>query len=358
MRSEAQPLRSQAQTSKLKTPPMPSNLTLALNCGSSSLKYGAYQSTQCLYEGEAEEIKDYGQALHQALDDLSAKGFSAFSKVGHRIVHGGPQVRTHQLLTDNVIAKLQAAIHFAPLHLPPSLAVIQEVRAKLPNVPQVLCLDTAFHRHMPDVARFFALPESVRNLGIERFGFHGLSLESILAQLSEVPAKLVIAHLGNGASITAIQNGKSIDTSMGLTPTGGIMMGTRCGDLDPGVMLFLERHGYLNPDQLEDLVDRKSGLLGVSGVSSDVRRLSLNDLSLRMFAYQVRKTIAAMAASLGGMDLLVFTGGIGEHAADVRKEICNNLTWIDNFEIRVLPSQEDLQIARIASQIEAEPASH
>lgn len=330
---------------------MPSNLILALNCGSSSLKYGVYQAGTCLYEGEAEEVKDYGLALHQALDELSSKGFTQFSKVGHRVVHGGPQVRTHQLLTEEVMAQLQAAVHFAPLHLPPSLAVIQAVRAKLPSVPQVVCLDTAFHRNMPDVARYFALPESVRKLGIERYGFHGLSLESIVAQLQPVPVKLVVAHLGNGASITAIQNGKSIDTSMGLTPTGGVMMGTRSGDLDPGVMLFLERHGFLNPDQLEDLVDRKSGLLGVSGISSDVRRLSLNDLSLRMFAYQVRKTIAAMVAALGGADLLVFTGGIGEHATDVRKEICNSLTWIDHFEIRVLPSQEDLQIARITSQI-------
>jgi acetate kinase len=179
-------------------------------------------------------------------------------------------------------------------------------------------------------------------------------LESILPQLERVPEKLVVAHLGNGASITAILKGKSIDTSMGLTPTGGVMMGTRCGDLDPGVMIFLARHGFAQADALEDLVNRKSGLLGVSGTSSDVRELTEtrtdanSDLALRMFCYQVRKTIAAMAAALGGLDLLVFTGGIGEHAEGLRREICEFLKWLGPFETRVLPAQEDLQIARIA----------
>jgi acetate kinase len=239
-------------------------------------------------------------------------------------------------------------VPFAPLHLPASLAVIAAVRKQMPDVPQVICLDTAFHRTMPDVARTFALPENVRKLGIERYGFHGLSLESIVAQLHPVPPKLVVAHLGNGSSITAIQNGESIDTTMGLTPTGGVMMGTRCGDLDPGVMIYLARHGFANPDELEDLVNRQSGSLGVSGISSDVRRLPPDDLSLRMFAYQVRQAIVAMVAALGGIDLLVFTGGIGEHADAVRQDICRNLTWIDPFEIRVLPALEDLQIVRIA----------
>ena len=328
---------------------MPTNRSpiLALNCGSSSLKFGAYQGAECLYEGEAEEIKDYGLALQQALDELSGKNFKQFSAVGHRVVHGGANLREHTLLTGQVLAQLRAAIPFAPLHLPASLAVITAVQEKMPNVSQVICLDTAFHRNLPDVARTYALPETVRHLGVQRFGFHGLSLESILAQLHPVPAKLVIAHLGNGSSITAIKDGHSIDTSMGLTPTGGVMMGTRTGDLDPGVIVFLARHGFANPDDLEALVNRQSGFLALSGVS-DVRRIPADDLSLRMFAYQVRKTIAAMAAALGGLDLLVFTGGIGEHATAVRQDICDNLKWIDSFEIRVLPAQEDLQIARIA----------
>jgi acetate kinase len=179
-------------------------------------------------------------------------------------------------------------------------------------------------------------------------------LESILAQLQPVPENLVIAHLGNGASITAIHDGQSIDTTMGLTPTGGVMMGTRCGDLDPGVMVFLARHGFATADELEQLVNKKSGLLGVSGLSSDVRQLiearaqPAPDLALRMFCYQVRKAIAAMAAALGALNLLVFTGGIGEHAEVLRREICAKFAWMESFEIRTLPAQEDLQIARIA----------
>ena len=269
-------------------------------------------------------------------------------------MHGGPDVREHRALTDEVFAKLTAAVPFAPLHLPASLAVITAMREKMPELAQVVCLDTAFHRGMPDVARTFALPEKVRRTGVERYGFHGISLESIMAQLRPTPAKLVVAHLGNGASITAIQQGRSIDTTMGLTPTGGVTMGTRCGDLDPGVMIFLQRHGFAGADDLETLVNRQSGLLGVSGVSSDVRQLLEMrarvdaDLALRMFCYQVRQAIAAMTAALGGVDLLVFTGGIGEHAETLRSEICATLSWMEPFEIRVLPAQEDLQIARIA----------
>ena len=321
---------------------------LALNCGSSSLKYGVYRGVECVFDDDAQEIKDHRLALTKALEHLSTQGFRQFSIVGHRVVHGGPDLRQHFVLTDETLAKLRSSVPFAPLHLPASLAVIDAVREKMPAVPQVICLDTAFHNTLPDVARIYPLPEKFRQLGIQRFGFHGLSLESILAELQPVPTNLVVAHLGNGSSITAIKNGKSIDTSMGLTPTGGVMMGTRTGDLDPGVMLFLSRHGFSNPDDLEALVNRQSGLLAVSGISSDLRHIPPADLSLRMFAYQVRKTIAGMAAALGGLDLLVFTGGIGEHAEAVRKDICDNLKWIDPFEIRVLPAQEDLQIARIA----------
>jgi len=363
-------------------------LILALNCGSSSLKFGAYRiaggpppdglhnTPELLCEGEAEEIghpngsfwfKSAGRkdehptvyanhtaALAHALELLAKQGLTKFWRATHRVVHGGPEIREHQILTPAVLAKLQAAIPFAPLHLPASLEVIAAVSEKMPGLEQVICLDTAFHRSMPDVARTFALPADVRSKGVERFGFHGLSLESILAQLHPVPAKLVVAHLGNGSSITAILNGKSIDTSMGLTPTGGVMMGTRTGDLDPGVMLFLSRHGFAKPEELETLVNRKSGLLGISGTSSDVRQLietraqPASDLALRMFCYQVRKTIASMAAALAGIDLLVFTGGIGENAEALRHEICQPMKWIDPFEIRVLPAEEDLQIARIA----------
>jgi acetate kinase len=359
-------------------------LILALNCGSSSLKFGVFRAAEAgdpelLCEGEAEEIgrpngsfwlrrgeakdeqqvkfADHGEALAHALAFLDRQGFKRFWKAGHRVVHGGPEVREHRELTAAVLAKLQAAVPFAPLHLPASLEVIAAMQRQMPELPQVVCLDTAFHSGMPDVARTFALPAAVRQKGVERYGFHGLSLESILAQLEAVPERLVVAHLGNGSSITAIREGRSVETTMGLTPTGGVMMGTRCGDLDPGVMVFLARHGFAQAGELEDLVNRRAGLLGVSGIGSDVRQLMEAranpeaDLALRMFCYQVRKAVAAMAAALGGMELLVFTGGIGEHAEELRKEICEPLRWMGEFETRVLPAQEDLQIARIAVRL-------
>jgi acetate kinase len=280
--------------------------------------------------------------------------------VGHRIVHGGADVRMHQILTPGVMQKLHTAIPFAPLHLPAALSVIEATERKLPKARQVVCLDTAFHREMPEVARTLALPAAVRRLGVERFGFHGLSLESIVARMDRVPERLVAAHLGNGASVTAIREGRSIDTSMGLTPAGGVMMGTRTGDIDPGTIVYLMRQGYDTAERMDALVDRESGLLGISGTSSDVRKLlgarpedPRADLALGMFCYQVAKAIASMAAALGGLDLLVFTGGIGEHATPLRDEICARLKFLGDFEVQVLPAQEDLQIARIAQKLAA-----
>jgi acetate kinase len=269
-------------------------------------------------------------------------------------------LREHKLLDSAVAKELEAAIEFAPLHLPSSLAVLKAAQEKLPGIPQAICLDTAFHRNMPEVSRTYALPEKIRKLGVERYGFHGLSLESIVAQLQSVPERLVVAHLGNGASVTAILKGVSIDTSMGLTPTGGVMMGTRCGDLDPGLVPYLMRHGYAQAEQLEQIFDRESGLLGISGTTRDVRTLletraqnKQAALALEMFCYQVRKTIAGMSAALGGAATLVFTGGIGEHASSLREEICAGLKFLSSSEldVRVLPSQEDEQIAKNTVQL-------
>ncbi len=359
---------------------------LALNCGSSSLKFGLYASGEnepkLLCEGEAERIGSDGssfwfqrdadaskqeekpklptqaEALDYALKALKEAGAPTPNAVGHRVVHGGPHIREHQKLTDGVFEQLKSAADYAPLHVPPALSAIEAVGKQMPGVAQVICLDTAFHRTMPDVSRRFALPSDVTKLGVERYGFHGLSLESILLQLDPVPERTVIGHLGSGVSVTAVRNGKSVDTTMGLTPTGGVMMGTRCGDLDPGVLFFLMRNGYEDAGKLEALCDHRSGLLGVSGLSNDSRELVRAragnpdaDLALRMFAYQVRKAIASMAAALGGLDLLVFTGGIGEHAADVRNEITNGFTFFGSFETKVLPAQEDLQIARITVKL-------
>jgi acetate kinase len=350
--------------------PVREQAILALNCGSSSLKFGVYASSggsaELLYQGEAEEIgnqhsfPNHTAALLDAFDELKEHGISDFEAVGHRFVHGGRGLREHRLLDATVAKQLEAAVEFAPLHLPSSLAVLKAAQEKLPGVPQAICLDTAFHRHMPEVSRTYALPEKIRNLGVERYGFHGLSLESILAQLRTVPDRLVVAHLGNGASVTAILKGVSIDTSMGLTPTGGVIMGTRCGDLDPGVVPYLMRHGYAQAEQLEQVFDHESGLLGVSGMTSDVRRLlearaqnKQAALALEMFCYQVRKTIASMSAVLGGVDTLVFTGGIGEHASSLRSEICSGLKFLSSsqLDVRVLPSQEDEQIAKNTAQL-------
>ena len=360
---------------------------LALNSGSSSLKFGIYRCgaklPELLAEGEAEEIgretasfsfrkkgeekrsqerkiPDQPTALALSLDALKSTGLAIPNAVGHRFVHGGAVLREHSKLTQDVYDKLRKAAQFAPLHVPLALAVLDAVREKMPDTPQVVCLDTAFHRTMPEVARTFALPVGIRQMGVERYGFHGISLESILAQLDPVPDRLVVAHLGNGCSITAIHRGVSIDTSMGLTPTGGFMMGTRPGDLDPGIVIFLVRNGYGDASNLEQMLDHECGLKGVSEKSSDVRDLTRDraedhnsDLALRMFTYQATKTIAAMASALGGMDHLVFTGGIGEHAGEIRDEICSGLTFMGKCTVQVLPSEENRQIARITASLAA-----
>jgi acetate kinase len=308
--------------------------------------------------------------IERALADWRAPAPAA---IGHRIVHGGPNLRRHCLIDGAVLKTLDAATVFAPLHMPAALEVIRSAGAHYPGLPQVACFDTAFHSDMPDVARVLPIPRSFQAEGVQRFGFHGLSCESIVLQLSgEIPERLIIAHLGGGASITAVERGRSIDTSMGLTPSGGVMMGTRSGDLDPGVLLYLMREKRLDAAKLEALVDRQSGLLGVSGVSSDMRDLEAAAanpdarLAIRMFGYAVRKAIATMAAAMNGADLIVFTGGIGENDWEVRSAICVMLSFMgveldparnrsaanpitlpaSRCEVRVLPSEEDQQIAR------------
>ncbi|HEX5279727.1 MAG TPA: acetate/propionate family kinase [Micropepsaceae bacterium] len=351
---------------------------VALNSGSSSLKFGVYDAARgaatVVLSGEAEWSGATGTirandragkpvALPQnavatqddaivTISALFAQLNIAVEAVGHRVVHGGPDCRRHCVIDDAVMAQLQSAAEFAPLHVPPALSIIRYAKAHFGAVPQVACLDTAFHSGMPDVARIFALPRELRSEGVERFGFHGLSCESILRQLTKTPERLVIAHLGSGASVTAVRNGRSIDTSMGLTPTGGIIMGTRCGDLDPGVLIYLMRKHGFDAEQLEQLVDHRSGLLGISGDSSDMRELHRAAaaspgarLAIAMFCYSVRKRIAAMAAALGGIDVLVFTGGIGEHDAAIRTSICEALRFMNIGRTLTLPSLEDEQIA-------------
>src|SRR6202035_4027389 len=235
--------------------------------------------------------------------------------IGHRIVHGGPKLRQHCLIDESVLRLLEAATAFAPLHTPSALSVIRFSQGHFPGLPQAACFDTTFHAELAAVARVLPISKELQLEGIQRYGFHGLSCESIVHQLAnDLPNRLVIAHLGNGASVTAVKGGKSIDTSMGLTPTGGVIMGTRSGDLDPGVLVYLMREKKFDAAMLEELVDCRSGLLGISGVGSDMRRLreaaSSNAdarLAIQMFCYSVRKQVAAMIAALDGVDLVVFT---------------------------------------------------
>jgi acetate kinase len=280
--------------------------------------------------------------------------------VGHRIVHGGPSIRHHCLIDANVLGALEAARAFAPLHAPAALDVVRLAQACF-DCPHVACLDTAFHVGLPDVARRLPIAAKLQGPGIERYGFHGLSCESVLRQLGPVPPRrLVIAHLGSGSSVTAVRAGRSIDTSMGLTPSGGVMMATRSGDLDPGLLIYLIREQKLEMSQLEIMIDRESGMAGVSGLSGDMRQLreAVADpgaqLAIEMFAYSVRKQIAGMIAALEGLDLLVFTGGVGEHDEEMRRRICESLSWLLSAATGAgggpsaisLPADEEEQIAR------------
>ena len=302
---------------------------LALNSGSSSLKFGLYRVGSTQTErllSETVSSVDQQDSFTQIERLLTASKRPVPDAVGHRIVHGGPKLRQHCRIDDAMLRQLEAAAAFAPLHAPSALAVIRFARERFPGVPQIACFDTVFHASLPPIARVLPIAKELQSEGIQRYGFHGLSCESIVRQLAgNLPDRLIIAHLGNGASITAVKDGKSIDTSMGLTPTGGVIMGTRSGDLDPGVLVYLMREKKFTATLVEELVDHRSGLLGLSGIDSDMRRLhqaaaSNADarLAIDMFCYSVRKQIAGMIAALDGIDAIVFAGGIGENDAEIR----------------------------------------
>jgi acetate kinase len=352
----------------VKGPPV----ALVLNSGSSSLKFAAFDiagpDVREIVAGQVDPANS--EAAFVAIDAaLAEAGASAPVGVGHRIVHGGPRLLRHCRVDDAVIRELGEAEQFAPLHVPAALALLGAATARYPGRPQIACLDTAFHARMPDVARTLPIPHSLRGEGLHRYGFHGLSCESVVHQLgSGMPARLVIAHLGNGASVTAVREGRSIDTSMGLTPAGGVIMSTRTGDIDPGVLIHLMRLRGCGPTELERLIDKESGMLGISGLSGDMRVLheasphAGADLAIAMFCRSVAKQIAAMMTALGGADAVVFTGGIGEHDPLVRRMICDDLAWAgvtlatpgvsepaspSSFCTAIaLPSREECQIAR------------
>ena len=333
---------------------------LVINTGSSSLKFGVYKSVggevELSLEGLADDIgheggkltlknagghvlrsedcnfKSQGDALDRATQWLSDVSKINPTAVGHRVVHGGPRLTKHQRITPELLKELKACVHFAPLHIPMAVELIERAERAYPNIPQFACFDTAFHNTIPEMASRFPIPRDLFDEGIRRYGFHGLSYESIVHQLGDaLPSRTVIAHLGSGASLAAVKDGKSVDTTMGFTPGGGIPMGTRSGDLDPGLILYLIREQGYSPSTLEDLLERSSGLLGIAG-SADMRELvrrqasdPLARLAIVMLGYAVRKAIGAYVAVLGGLDLLVFTGGIGEHTPAVREEACRGL---------------------------------
>ena len=379
---------------------MASHVILCLNSGSSSLKFALYRighGEELLLAQGAAELND-GQItrlwIHSAHEKVEKTGSEISSTstplyalavelkrlrlphpdaVGHRLVHGGPHHGSPERITDTLFNELGSLIPFAPLHLPDEIAGIEAVTSNFPSLPQVACFDTAFHRSMPEVAQRFALPRALWNEGIRRYGFHGISYEYIVRTLgANLPSRLIIAHLGNGASMAAVKDGNPLDTTMGFTPAGGFMMGTRSGDLDPGIILYLLNQRHFDAHKLADLVNHKSGLLGVSGISDMRMLLERRDtapdaaLAVQMFCYQLRKQIGAFTAALGGLDLLVFTGGIGEKAAPVRWETCSGLEHLgiklererndanadtlstvnSRCVVRVVPTNEDLMIAR------------
>lgn len=375
---------------------------LAINSGSSSLKFGLFierdGDEHALVQGNADAIgsdsgslkitDEHGKSIHEEHQHFAsqkealaqiAKTLASLNlpkpvAIGHRIVHGGPHLVTHQNITENVLAALEQAVHFAPLHIPSAIEIIRHTESIYPGATQFACFDTAFHQTMPEAAYRFAIPEEYAAQGVRHYGFHGMSYASIVHALGgDLPTKIVVAHLGNGASLAAIANGKSVDTSMGLTPTGGIPMGTRTGDLDPGVPLFLMRNQKLDADALESLLNHKAGLKALGG-TNDMRQLQEASekgddnaiLAIEIFCRAIAKTVASYAVVLGGLDLLVFSGGIGEHSALVRANVCRRLEFLgmamdaernrasmpvisagtSKIAVRIIPSEEEKQIAR------------
>jgi acetate kinase len=341
---------------------------LVINAGSSSIKftlYGLVENHHLVVElnGQVAGIGDQGQftASDAAGDSLvvqqlpphsADKHSQAFEviyqwllgylqgrtlvAVGHRIVHGGQLYAAPVLIDDRVFKHLEALIPLAPLHQPHNLAPIRELQKISPTFPQIACFDTAFHFTQPEVAHRLALPRKFTEAGLRRYGFHGLSYEyiaNLLPQLKLAGARVIVAHLGSGASLCALKDGRSVATSMGFSPLDGLVMGTRCGSLDPGVLLYLMDHYQMDARALEKLLYFQSGLLGISGISSDMTSLLASSdphacEAVESFVYRVTRELGSLAAALGGLDALIFTGGIGEHSVIIRQRICQQAAWL------------------------------
>lgn len=326
---------------------------------------------------EGEQAASHAGALRATLDAVEARFPDAdIVAVGHRIVHGGTAHADPVLLTDAILSDLKALIPFAPLHQPHNLAGVEAARAEFPEAQQIGCFDTAFHRGQPFESDAFALPRSYFDEGVRRYGFHGLSYDYISGAMATLDpelrkGKVAVAHLGNGASICAIVDGKSVASTMGFTALDGLAMGTRCGQLDPGVVLYMLEQKGMTASEITSVLYKKSGLLGLSGISHDMRELLASDApeaaqAVDYFCARIRHEIAGLVAAMEGIDGIVFTGGIGEHAAPVRRSVCEGLAWLgvsldpkanaasapvistpdSALTVRVIPTNEELVIAR------------
>lgn len=392
---------------------------LVINCGSSSLKYQLINmdDESVLAKGLVERIgiegsvlkhekagleklvveevlKNHKDAINLVLKTLldekygAVKSLDEIDAVGHRVVHGGEKFAQSVIIDDDVIKAMKECINLAPLHNPPNIIGIEACQELLPNAPMVAVFDTAFHQTMPPVSFIYPLPyELYEEMKIRRYGFHGTSHKYVSQRVSELTGKslegtkIVTCHLGNGASLTAIKDGKSFDTSMGMTPLEGLAMGTRCGDIDPAIVTFLINKKNLTCQQIDDLMNKKSGVLGISGVSSDFRDIENEahkgnqraQLALDKFSYIVKKYIGSYAAAMGGLDVLVFTAGLGENSPPARKQVCEGLEFLgvelddeknnirgkeveiskegSKVKIYVIPTNEELMIARDTKEL-------
>ena len=379
---------------------LPLSAVLCVNGGSSSLKVALYeaggderlrgrgharrlgrQAAELQWNGgEPEQLgaANHTEAMRRFAQLLEGSSLPPPDAIGHRIVHGGQAFASSRLVSAEVLAELRELVPLAPLHLPNEIDLLEACAGLWPDVPQALCFDTAFHRRMPDVAQRLPLPRRLTEQGVRRYGFHGISYEYVLEALGEAArGRVVLAHLGAGCSLAAVLDGRPLDTTMSLTPAGGLMMATRCGDLDPGVLLHLMRENGYDTATIDTLVNEESGLRGVSGASADMAALLLaagTDSHAReaveSFCYIARKHIGAMAAALGGLDLLAFTAGIGENAPEVRRRICEGLGYLGvaldpaanehnaqivsmpgaRCQVCIVPTNEELQIARSTAE--------
>jgi len=382
---------------------------LAVNCGSSSIKFALFNEAglECPYRGqisgigsgeavfrvtdakgkyyevEMESCTDSRPAIHELIVWLNSHYTKyPIKAIGHRIVQGGPRHRSPELITDVLMTELREVINLAPNHLPSQLAAIEILKNAFPEALQVACYDTCFHHTIPKFIRNYPLPEEYRDKDLIKYGFHGLSYEYVLGRLKKDVMhirrkKIIIAHLGNGASMVAIKHGKSMDTTMGLTPMGGLLMGTRSGDIDPGVPIFMLKQWNLTADDLEEIFGEKSGLKAIAGTSDMQQLLALEKTdtkaveAINSFVYNAKKNIGALAAALGGIDQLVFTGGIGENAATIRERVCDQLKFLglkinkhhnrhnrndiaaasSKVKIKVIPTNEESMVACHTQQL-------